>query len=309
MINFSRTIFKANSLRFAISNEDETIVGEEKLNESPKICTTSIWFKDFDYGGNFTLIDLRTLKITPVSLIFKRVNFSSMASATFIDIDMSRSRFIYSRISDIYFINSIWLRENKRRILKDEIDTIEWHQNKLKKIDRENTLKSINANYILLLDEIKRLYVQLKKNAEDNRDFTTMSDWYYRETDIRLRQVKLLPKKRFTAYLRILTFFIYRLISNYGETYIRPLGLIFLVILVFSIPHMLLGFEMGGDKIHYESFWGINLSWELICDFGKALVHSTKVMFLQAGKPSRSEEHTSELQSHSFISYAVFCLK
>src|ERR1051326_9451144 len=25
--------------------------------------------------------------------------------------------------------------------------------------------------------------------------------------------------------------------------------------------------------------------------------------------PLRSEEHTSELQSHSFISYAVFCLK
>ena len=27
------------------------------------------------------------------------------------------------------------------------------------------------------------------------------------------------------------------------------------------------------------------------------------------GNVSRSEEHTSELQSHSFISYAVFCLK
>ena len=26
-------------------------------------------------------------------------------------------------------------------------------------------------------------------------------------------------------------------------------------------------------------------------------------------KQARSEEHTSELQSHSFISYAVFCLK
>ena len=26
-------------------------------------------------------------------------------------------------------------------------------------------------------------------------------------------------------------------------------------------------------------------------------------------KLARSEEHTSELQSHSFISYAVFCLK
>src|ERR1051326_4325259 len=30
----------------------------------------------------------------------------------------------------------------------------------------------------------------------------------------------------------------------------------------------------------------------------------------QGGGPEfRSEEHTSELQSHSFISYAVFCLK
>src|ERR1051326_9528703 len=28
-----------------------------------------------------------------------------------------------------------------------------------------------------------------------------------------------------------------------------------------------------------------------------------------ACRPLRSEEHTSELQSHSFISYAVFCLK
>src|SRR6056300_1784843 len=31
--------------------------------------------------------------------------------------------------------------------------------------------------------------------------------------------------------------------------------------------------------------------------------------FRQARKDPRSEEHTSELQSHSEISYAVFCLK
>ena len=30
---------------------------------------------------------------------------------------------------------------------------------------------------------------------------------------------------------------------------------------------------------------------------------------LLKGPDTRSEEHTSELQSHSFISYAVFCLK
>ena len=31
--------------------------------------------------------------------------------------------------------------------------------------------------------------------------------------------------------------------------------------------------------------------------------------YLLPKKLARSEEHTSELQSHSFISYAVFCLK
>ena len=36
---------------------------------------------------------------------------------------------------------------------------------------------------------------------------------------------------------------------------------------------------------------------------------SDQVAGLFVGRPARSEEHTSELQSHSFISYAVFCLK
>src|SRR5213082_1151875 len=33
------------------------------------------------------------------------------------------------------------------------------------------------------------------------------------------------------------------------------------------------------------------------------------IVFERDGKPSRSEEHTSELQSPDTISYAVFCLK
>src|ERR1051326_9417258 len=34
-----------------------------------------------------------------------------------------------------------------------------------------------------------------------------------------------------------------------------------------------------------------------------------RVLSDRSGRIDRSEEHTSELQSHSFISYAVFCLK
>src|ERR1051326_9288493 len=37
--------------------------------------------------------------------------------------------------------------------------------------------------------------------------------------------------------------------------------------------------------------------------------HSRPAHTFRKERGTRSEEHTSELQSHSFISYAVFCLK
>src|ERR1051326_9266683 len=42
---------------------------------------------------------------------------------------------------------------------------------------------------------------------------------------------------------------------------------------------------------------------------GKERDQCTETRSLQCRTMHRSEEHTSELQSHSFISYAVFCLK
>src|ERR1051326_3988155 len=40
-----------------------------------------------------------------------------------------------------------------------------------------------------------------------------------------------------------------------------------------------------------------------------AKLYDPRRIRLKASGEWRSEEHTSELQSHSFISYAVFCLK
>ena len=39
------------------------------------------------------------------------------------------------------------------------------------------------------------------------------------------------------------------------------------------------------------------------------ITYDNDIDLIYLAKVKRSEEHTSELQSHSFISYAVFCLK
>ena len=59
---------------------------------------------------------------------------------------------------------------------------------------------------------------------------------------------------------------------------------------------------------------GLSLVHSLFVEYGDTLIlpdmvwGNYKKVFYNA-KFDRSEEHTSELQSHSFISYAVFCLK
>ena len=54
------------------------------------------------------------------------------------------------------------------------------------------------------------------------------------------------------------------------------------------------------------------LRFHLECCSENTVAHKVRryiYLFVAPELISRSEEHTSELQSHSFISYAVFCLK
>ena len=53
----------------------------------------------------------------------------------------------------------------------------------------------------------------------------------------------------------------------------------------------------------------IKLAWEYLKEMRSYVEKSISDAADDLGEGDRSEEHTSELQSHSFISYAVFCLK
>ena len=64
-------------------------------------------------------------------------------------------------------------------------------------------------------------------------------------------------------------------------------------------------------QIRSKSFLkSVNLSIKTFLDLViETPIAELKSRFIRSRLKIRSEEHTSELQSHSFISYAVFCLK
>ena len=61
------------------------------------------------------------------------------------------------------------------------------------------------------------------------------------------------------------------------------------------------GGQVYMDGANMNALVGVALPGRFGADIGHLNLHKTFCI--------RSEEHTSELQSHSFISYAVFCLK
>src|SRR3546814_1734927 len=66
------------------------------------------------------------------------------------------------------------------------------------------------------------------------------------------------------------------------------------------------------DKFRNGSHVSAMLARFLHAEFQRTfedVIHRPKVMLHRANRDSRSEEHTSELQSLMRISYAVFCLK
>src|ERR1051326_1032263 len=85
--------------------------------------------------------------------------------------------------------------------------------------------------------------------------------------------------------------------SNDIVTWFKPSGLsLYMPSLIQAVPHTL---SIRGRRSH-GSFSGQNQP-RIGAQAGAPAISCTFM--------NRSEEHTSELQSHSFISYAVFCLQ
>src|ERR1051326_1006317 len=66
--------------------------------------------------------------------------------------------------------------------------------------------------------------------------------------------------------------------------------------------------SLGVGEPDFVTPWNIREAAIFALERGKTY-YTSNLGLIELRRAIRSEEHTSELQSHSFISYAVFCLK
>jgi len=209
-------------------------------------------------------------------VLFSKINFSQMKSASFIEANLSKARFTYSILKNVNFVDPIWkIAKDGRKIIYDEsvpvIDTTD--------------------------EEILREYVQLKYNYEENRDYPSAGDWYYREAECRKR-IALADKEKgiFKRIKNIFvrnTFILYKFVSEYGENYTRPFFLLVVVCLLFAFFYQLNGFDLNGKLIDYDWCWSCGFNWANIEDYGNALLFSVGAMLFQVGRGLKLTSSTS----------------
>jgi hypothetical protein len=106
------------------------------------------------------------------------------------------------------------------------------------------------------LAEVERLYRHLKQNYESQRDYGRAGDFYYGEMEMKRRQLNPLGQ---------IPFWIYRILSGYGESYPRALFWLVVMWLLFAVLFTVVG---------YTDEWGNH------ADLWRSLIYSAQSMTL-----------------------------
>jgi hypothetical protein len=106
------------------------------------------------------------------------------------------------------------------------------------------------------LAKVERLYRHLKQNYESQRDYGRAGDFYYGEMEMKRRQLNPLGQ---------IPFWIYRILSGYGESYPRALFWLVVMWLLFAVLFTVVG---------YTDEWGNH------ADLWRSLIYSAQSMTL-----------------------------
>ena len=145
-----------------------------------------------------------------------------------------------------------WFFGSRHNVLKDERDLC-------KKIEEDSSNAKLKGEY----EYVRRLYLELKCNFENKKDWNTAGEFHYGEMECRRNMLKTVWERKFFSLEAI-----YLLLSGYGErpkqAFLVLLLLIFLVFpLLLSVNDIL--FYLFGQPCCLTSLFDLKRSlWSLV---------------------------------------------
>ncbi len=177
------------------------------------------------------------MQAMPTMVDFSGAHFENPSRVKFSEVNKKsekgfRARFIDCNIKDVQFVDVNWHRWSGRRVLQDEIDII----GPIKKEESEyqQFVKQTFGTEPTPYELVAAAYRQLINNFEQVRDYDSSEDF-----SIGAMEMKRLDPAQPT--LVRLAVSLYRLVSNYGSSYPRALGVLALMVLVFGLLYSLVG--------------------------------------------------------------------
>ncbi|MCJ7498312.1 MAG: hypothetical protein MUO78_09320 [candidate division Zixibacteria bacterium] len=160
---------------------------------------------------------------------------------------MSKSRFLETDLRKVEFVDVDWYKKKGRNKIFDEIMAVPY-------------------DYPL----VSQVYRRLRANYEENLNYAEAGDFHIGEMEMRRKGEKNIFNKGII--------WLYKLISNYGESYRRPLVWIALLLLVFPLLYMLVGIvpptQINGSQ-----------SFEKLKDYWSSFTYSLSVFSLVRERP------------------------
>jgi uncharacterized protein YjbI with pentapeptide repeats len=225
---------------------DANFVGAEFSGDA------NFWRAEFRQRADFSGVE--TAKNATVN--FQWVRFLKPQQVFFHHVDLSRWSFLDTDLRRIDFNDVTWgtIRRllSRRTALFDELNV---------------------SNQKDKLAKVERLYRHLKQNYESQRDYGRAGDFYYGEMEMKRRQLNPLGQ---------IPFWIYRILSGYGESYPRALFWLIVMWLLFAVLFTFVGYtdkEMGISVQRYLT-WNPSEWWGTISDIARSLIYSAQSMTL-----------------------------
>jgi hypothetical protein len=283
-VSFERASFDCRALRIRIVE----YIADDYEFQDLSISSPNISFENISFNGTFDYFQGEKYEDFAPKVNFKRVNFAAMSSVAIREANLEGALFQLAVLENVFFINNRWprrkgkLRRQGRRQCYDEIESKRKVEAKIEdgSIDKSAKRELRRAMY----DRLIHVYVGLKRNYEAHGDFVGAGDWFYGEMACRHRAAR--KKKSFGAWYRgwfRCTSWAYKLISDYGESYVRPFLWLVLAYVGFSVLYLFNGFPIGasGHELNYDLFNGGVYKWE---DVLRALAFGFQAMTLRLNK-------------------------